>query len=311
MESISKQMETSETPKKEKQNKLFLFLFLFMTAACGVFAWLYWIQKGEKETVVSENIQITEESEEVKKDLQQLQTEYDGLKTDDEEMKKEIEEKKAEIEKLQAEAEKHKNDAYIISKLKKETKTLRDIMQHFVVQIDSLNTVNKMLTAQKDSVTTELKTEKDKSSTLQTEKDKLFKMGSALKAGNISVKAYNVRGKDRQSETTKAKKTDKIQISFVIAENKISPAGSRTVYIRMVTPDGKEWTESADADHMFTFNSSKGFYAVKKPIKYDNMETEVVMSVKKKDSEDFLSGKYLIEINSDNAVIGSASLELE
>ena len=305
-------METTETQKeKPKRDKLILFLLIIMTLTCGAFAWMYWNQKNEKDTVVSENIEITQESEEVKKDLQQLQTEYDALKTDDESVKKEIDEKKTEIEKLQAEAEKHKNDAYIISKLKKETKTLRDIMQHFVVEIDSLNTINKSLTAQKDSVTTELKSEKEKSSTLQTEKDKLYKIGSPLKAGNIVVKAYNVRGKDRQSEITKAKKTDKIQISFAIGENKIAPAGMRTFYLRIVTPDGKEWTESADADHMFTFNGSKGFYAMKKSVQYDNMETEIVMSIKKKESEGFVPGKYLLEISCDNTLIGSTSLELE
>jgi len=303
--------ETSSQQEKPKQNKLFLFLFIFMTAACGVFAWLYWIQKSETQSVVGENIQITQESETVKKDLQQLQKEYEGLQTTDSLLKNEIQEKATLIAQMQIQAEKHKNDAYIMAKLKKETKTLRDIMQHSVVQIDSLNTLNRKLTAEKDSVSTELLGEKQKSSTLQTEKDKLYKIGSALKAGEINIKAYNVRGKDRQSEITKANKTDKIQISFVLGENKIAPKGTRTIYIRMVTPDGKEWTESADADHMFTFGNSKGFYAVKKTIQYDNEATEVVLSIKKKQNEDFLSGKYLIEVNADNTTIGNASLELE
>lgn len=307
-------METTETSSKQekpKQNKIFLFLFVFMTVTTAVFAWLYWIQRSETQSVIGENIQITQESEAVKKDLQQLQKEYEELQTTDSLLKNEIQEKATLIVQMQVEAEKHKNDAYIMAKLKKETKTLRDIMQHFVVQIDSLNTLNKKLTAEKDSVTTELQGEKQKSTTLQTEKDKLYKMGSALKAGDISIKAYNVRGKDRQSEITKANKTDKIQISFVIDENKIAPKGTRTIYIRMVTPDGKEWTESADADHMFSFGGSKGFYAVKKTIQYDNEATEVVMSVKKKQDEDFLPGKYLIEVNADNTTIGSSSLELE
>jgi myosin heavy subunit len=297
--------------EKPRRDKLIIFLLIVMTVACAAFAWMYWSQKQEKENLITENIQITEQSEEVKRDLNQLQTEYDALKTDDEELKKEIDDKKAEIEKLQAEAEKHKNDAYIISKLKKETKTLRDIMKHFVVEIDSLNTLNKTLTAERDSANIHLKTEKEKSTTLQTEKEKLYKMGSALKAGNISVKAYNVRGKDRQSETTKARKTDKIQIAFTIAENKIAPSGNKTIYLRLVTPDGKEWTEAADADHMFTFNGSKGFYAVKKLVQYDNNDTEVVMSVKKKETEDFLPGKYMLELSTDNSSIGSTSLELE
>ena len=305
-------METSETPKQEKkQNKVVLLLLIFMSITTIVFAWLYWIQKGEKEEVVADNIQITEQSEEVKRDLNQLQTEYDALKTDDEGIKKEIEEKKALIEQLQKEAEKHKNDAWIISKLKKETKTLRDIMQHFVVEIDSLNTLNKTLVAQKDSVTVQLNTEKQKSSSLQTEKDKLYQIGSVIKASGMTVTALNVKGKNKADETTKAKRTDKIKIAFKLGENKIAPKGQRTIYVRIVMPDGKEWTESADADHMFAFGNSKGFYAMKKSIQYDNEDVSVEMFVRKKENEELPPGKYLIEVNMDNATIGSTKLELE
>lgn len=307
-------METSVHTEKQqhpKREKFLLFLLFFMTIATSVFAWLYWIQKNEIQGVTAENIQITAESETVKRDLQQLQAEYNSLETDNTELQKQIDEKKALIEQLQEQAEKHKNDVYIITKLKKETQTLRQIMQQFVREIDSLNTLNRKLIAEKDSVSSQLTSEKEKSATLHAEKEKLYKIGSALKAKNITVKMYDVRGKDRQSETTKAKKTNKIQISFVIEENKIAPAGNRTIYVRIVTPDGKEWTESADADHMFSFGNSKGFYAAKKNILYDNQETEVILSIKKKENDEMLPGKYLVEINMDNAIAGSANIELE
>jgi len=304
---------TEDISKKEKpkRDKLFIFLFLFMTVASITLAWLYWIQKSEKETVISENIGITQESEVVKRDLQQLQKEYEGLQTTDALMKNEIQEKATLIAQMQIEAEKHKNDKGIIAKLKKETKSLRDIMKHFVKEIDSLNTLNKKLTYEKDSVTTELKTEKDKSTTLQTEKEKLFKIGSVIKATGMTVTALNVKSKTKVDETKKAKRTDKIKIAFKLGENKIAPKGQRTIYVRIVTPDGKEWTEAADADHMFTFGSSKGFYAMKKSILYENEEIEIEMFVRKKENEELLSGKYQIEVNMDNATIGSASLELE
>jgi hypothetical protein len=306
-------METQHTAPKEekKQSRLFLYLFLLMTVACGIFAWLYWIQKNETQEVTTENVQITQESEEVKRDLQQLQTDYDALKTDDESIKKEIEEKKALIEVLQKEAEKHKNDAWIISKLKKETKTLREIMQHFVVEIDSLNTMNKTLIAQKDSVTTELSSEKQKSATLLTEKDKLYKVGSIIKASGMTVTAMNVKGKNKLDETSKAKKTDKIKIAFKLGENKIAPKGPRTIYVRIVTPDGKEWCDSPDADHMFTFGNSKGFYAMKKSLQYENEDISVEMFIRKKENQELLPGKYMVEVNMDNATIGSTTLVLE
>ena len=290
-------METKEpslTPKEEKpkRNK-FVYLFWFMTCVCIVMAFLFWNQKTETQSVVTENIQITQESEVVKRDLQNLQTEYAMLETNDQFLKPEIEEKKALIEELQREAEKHKDDAYIMARLKKETKTLRDIMRHFVVEIDSLNTLNKKLIAVNDSVKTELTTEKQKRSTLQNEKDKLYQIGSIIKSSGMAVTAVNVKSKNKMDDTKKAKRTDKIKIEFKLEANNIAPKGPRTIYVRIVKPDGKEWCDSPDADHLFTFGNSKGYYAMKKSLQYNNEDVSVELYVRKKESEELLPGKYL------------------
>ena len=304
--------ETSPSEEKEKRDKRFLYLFLLMTGISLVLGILLWNQKTETQTVVAENIQITSESEVVKKDLQQLQTDYAMLETNDTFLKAEIQEKKAEIEQLQREAEKHKDDAFIIAKLKKETRTLRDIMKHFVVQIDSLNGANKRLTVEKDSVTNQLGAEKQRSSTLQTEKDKLYQIGSLIKASGMTVSALNVKSKTKAVETSKAKRTDKIKIAFKLEQNDIALKGPRTLYVRIVMPDGKEWTESADTDHMFTFgNNSKGYYAMKKSIQYNNEPIEIEMLVRKKETQVLPSGNYMVEVCLDNAPVGKATLKLD
>lgn len=303
---------TSPPEEKEKRDKRFLYLFLLMTGISLVLGILLWNQKTETQTVVAENIQITSESEVVKKELQQLQTDYAMLETNDSFLKAEIQEKKAEIEQLQREAEKHKDDAFIIAKLKKETRTLRDIMQHFVVQIDSLNGANKRLTVEKDSVTNQLGAEKQRSSTLQTEKDKLYQIGSLIKASGMTVSALNVKSKTKAVETSKAKRTDKIKIAFKLEQNDIALKGPRTLYVRIVMPDGKEWTESADTDHMFTFgNNSKGYYAMKKSIQYNNEPVEIEMLVRKKETQVLPSGNYMVEVCLDNAPVGKATLKLD
>jgi DNA repair exonuclease SbcCD ATPase subunit len=298
-------------PEEKKQSKLFLYLFLLMTLACGVFGWLYWMQKSETTEVTTENIQITQESEIVKRDLQQLQSDFESLKTDDEEIKQEIEEKKTLIEQLQKDAEKHKNDGWIIAKLKKETKTLREIMQHFVVSIDSLNQLNKQLMARNDSVSTELHTEKEKSASLLNEKEKLFRVGSVIKVSGVEAVAMNDRGKGKSDETQKARKTDKIRITFNLEENKIAPKGERTLYVRIVMPDGKEWCDSPDADHLFSFSGSKGFFALKKSIQYTNEDLKVELYVAKKEKQELPSGKYSIEVCMDHAIIGTNTLTLQ
>ncbi|TAL61208.1 MAG: hypothetical protein EPN85_05355 [Bacteroidetes bacterium] len=307
-------METNEPILKEekpKRDKLFLYLFLLMTGLCLVLSGLFWTQKAETETVITENIQITQESEVVKRDLQNLQTDYAMLETNDVFLKAEIEEKKKLIEQLQRDAEKHKDDTYIIARLKKETKTLRDIMQHFVVEIDSLNTINKKLVAERDSVSTELGSEKEKRNALQTEKDKLFQLGSVIKSSGMKVTALNVKSKTKATETTKAKRTDKIMVAFKLEENNIAPKGPRTIYVRIVMPDGKEWCDSPDADHLFTFGSSRGYYAMKKALQYNNEDISVEMLVRKKETQELPSGKYHVEVCLDNSPIGKATLELD
>ena len=127
----------------------------------------------------------------------------------------------------------------------------------------------------------------------------------------MTVTALNVKSSAKANETKKAKRTDKIKINFKLGENNIAPKGPRTIYVRIITPDGKEWCDSPDADHLFIFGSSKGYYAMKKSIQYENQDIDVEMLVRKKDTQDLLPGKYQVEVCLDNAPLGRTTLALE
>src|SRR6185295_4070941 len=137
-------------------------------------------------------------------------------------------------------------------------------MKHFVVEIDSLNTLNKTIIAEKDVVSANLTAEKDKTSQLSKDKEALqstVNMGSILKAENPTVKGVKFKsGGKKEIETTKASRVERIKVSFVLGENKIAKKGTRSVYIRITTPDGKEITKSPDEENMVKFNGGKGFY---------------------------------------------------
>ncbi len=62
---------------------------------------------------------------------------------------------------------------------------------------------------------------------------------------------------------------------------------------------------------MFTFGNSKGFYAMKKSIQYTNEDIDVEMYVRKRETQELLPGKYLVEITLDDTPVGSAGLKLE
>ncbi len=303
-----------EKEKKKKRGGLILwFVIGTLMITNGFTIWLLLNKKTEivEQKIVTEKIIV--ERDNVKSDLMLLKNDFEGLKTNNKAIQQDIEEKKARIEELIKEAEKHKGDAYIIGKLKKETETLRAIMVGYVHTIDSLNTLNKTLVAEKKTVLKQLDEEKEKGNTLVKEKEELkttIAKGSILTCFNVSAKAVLFkRGGKKESETSKARKTEKIKVSFSLGENKIAKAGEKTVYIRIMTPDGKEMAKGYDDGYRFTFNKSSGYFAGKETLNYAN--TEITGVTYCEGQGEFIPGNYIIEIACDGVIIGGGSLKLD
>src|ERR1051326_522208 len=170
---MSESQNLPDKKEKKKNEWLYLLLILLLLGSNGALGWLWFKDKGRLQVVTVEKENIAEKAELVKEELAALQTQYSNLKADNKNMQADIDAKKKEIEELQKIADKHKEDAYIIAKLKRETQTLRDIMQHFVHEIDSLHTLNNTVIAERENVKKELKTEKEKTNQLTKEKEDL------------------------------------------------------------------------------------------------------------------------------------------
>lgn len=302
--------------QEEKKKKGFIIWWIVIGALLTTNGITIWLLLNEKSKVVDQKI-VTEtiivERDNVKNDLLQLQEDFKGLQGKDAMMQKEIDEKKLRIEELIVEAEKHKGDAYIIAKLRKETESLRDIMKGFVRTIDSLNTMNQNLVAEKKTVLKQLDQEKEKQDVLVKEKEELkttIAKGSILTCFNVSAKAVLYkRGGKKEVETSKAKKMEKIKVTFSLGENKIAKPGEKTVYIRVLTPDGKEMAKSYDDSYKFVFNKSNGYYAAKETLNYSNVEITGVTYCE--GQGEYVPGNYQIEITCDGAVIGSSNLKMD
>ena len=304
-----------EKKQKKKGEWVYVILILLLLGMNGAFGWLWWMDKGQLKIITVEKEAVAKDAEIVKQELLALKAQYENLKVSNQGMQMEIETKKQEIAQLQQELEKNKDNLWIIAKLKKETQTLRDIMQHFVVEIDSLNTLNKNVIADREKVRGELKTEKEKNTQLSTEKADLqntVNIASMLKTVGLSALGIDERrGGTKETETQKAKHADKIKIKFTLAENPVAKKGDRLIYARIVGPDGKEMTQGEDSTHVFSFGKSHGYWATKQTVKYANENTDVVLYAHTKQGEAFTKGKYIIEVNTDGTTIGSTTLELE
>lgn len=310
-------MENTNTPQpEEKKKRGGLIAWILLVLSLGVNGWLFYMFDKEQKRA-NEQVEIVKtiyiERDNVKSDLLKLKDEYATLQTNDVKLQQEIEANKLRIEELLKDAEKHKGDAYYISKLKKEADTLREIMKGYVRTIDSLNTLNQKLIVEKGQITSQLNTEKDKTTQLNKDKEDLQKTitkGSMLSCFGVTATGINLKsGGKKQVTTNKAKRADLIKVSFSLGENKIAKNGPKDVYVRIITPDGKEMAKSYDDNYRFIFNSSTGYYAGKTNINYNNAEVGVTTMCE--GNAPLLPGKYMIEVTADGAVIGQTTLTLD
>jgi hypothetical protein len=92
-----------------------------------------------------------------------------------------------------------------------------------------------VVTQQRDKI------QKDFDSSVRVIRDKegIIDVGTTLHASNFNIIGLDERNGGKEKETSKAKKVDKLRITFDIDENMITPSGTKELYIIITAPDGK------------------------------------------------------------------------
>jgi flagellar basal body-associated protein FliL len=312
MDTVNTEPENNKTKKEDRRNRFLIIIIIILLLLIGILGWQYWTIH---ETVI-EKIKIVEvdkyKTDSLTTDLIGLQAQYASLKTNNKDIEAQLDSKKDTITMLMQQAAKYRNDPYIIAQLKKETETLRKIMVGFVHTIDSLNTLNQKLTVERNVAVKSLDQEKQTSSQLKKEKGELqdkIVQGSLLQATAVNAQGIFLRFGKKEVTTEKARKAEKLKVQFSIAGNRIAQSGNKTIYIRVISPDAKELSKTADESSLFSFEGTKGFYSGSETIDYTNQEMS--LSVYCESNIGFIPGKYIIKIYADQAEIGEATLSLK
>lgn len=193
-----------------------------------------------------------------------------------------------------------------IMRLKKELATVRAVLRTYVLQIDSLNKINQVLTKENKEVKQKYNEAARQITNLAEEKKKLnekVELASQLDATNIWIKAQNKRGK----EAKKVKDVVKFTIGFTLVKNISAPTGERTLYIRITKPDNDVLIKNPS--NTFQYENRTLTYSIKKYIEYTGEEQEVTVYW---DVEEFLyAGTYRVDIFADGILIGSQKFTLK
>lgn len=300
-----------EKKNRNRGNKVLLIIIALLLIGNGVLIWQLIETKSEVKTIIVQKNEAQGHNLELQAELDSLMVEHEGIKTEYTELTDEVATKDSVIR------AKAKKIQQLIArqadywKIKKDLKQLRGMTQGYVKQLDSLYTVNKELTAENVKIKRHYKQEVEKTTNLTKEKEQLtekVETASVLKAYNISVIPIHIRwiGK-KEKPTDKAKKTDNIKICFTLSENKLVEPGRKNIYIRIVAPPDKRVLTKKQTN-VFVYNGETIQYSITKEVNYQKQSIDICKYWYQ--NEEFIEGKYHVEIFVDEYRIGSKSFKL-
>ncbi|GHT76828.1 hypothetical protein AGMMS50262_16160 [Bacteroidia bacterium] len=289
------------------QNKrtIWILIAALVLVIAGAVYYIFY-QRGQYKELIEQSELNKEELEDEYNDLS-IQYEGYKLQINNDSLIAQLETEQLKVQRLQEELRTVKaTDAKRINELKKELETLRTIMRGYVMQIDSLDRLNKHLEQENKQVTARYEAATQTVSQLKQEKEQLVEtvqIAAKLDASNVSVTGIT----DKNKPTDKIKKMSQLEIRFTINKNITADPGEKTVYIRIQKPDDDVLVKNPR--NVFTYENKSINYSEKRTIEYTGEETP--MSIYWKIEEFLLPGTYRVDIFADGNLIGRKSFKLD
>jgi predicted nuclease with TOPRIM domain len=248
------------------------------------------------------NNALTQEKDSLANELKLIVASYDTLKTDNDSLNANLQKEKTRIVQLLSI---NASNVQLIRKYKNEIGTMREIMKSYIVQIDSLNTRNKVLVAENVQIKEEITKVQNTNTELNKVKEELnskVEIASVIQAKDITAAALNKKRK----ETSRINLLDKLRICFTLRANPIAMAGQKEVFMRVLRPDSLVITSSPD--NLFDYRGNKMIFSANRTADYMNQDIEICIFLD--NTGDFIVGNYSVELYLEDNIIGRTTFML-
>jgi hypothetical protein len=239
----------------------------------------------------------------LEKQLRDMIVEYDSLKTNNDSVNGLLVKEQDKIKNL---LRMQASDVEKIRKYQGELETLRKVMRSYIVQIDSLNTRNRELTAENIQVKEQLTTAESQNIELSKEREILntqVTLAKVLSAKNIVAEPLNKSDK----LNSKVSKVAKVKVCFTIRENSVADAGTKDVYLKIIRPD--EVILPAGTGETFSYNGEQVIFSAKRQLEYEKKDIDMCIYWDK--NADLIAGNYTVILYAENFEIGSSTFILK
>ncbi|MGB5988437.1 MAG: hypothetical protein WBG43_01655 [Marinifilaceae bacterium] len=289
---------------ENKKDKIFVTSLGILGLILIILTTIFIFVKIENNKYIEE---INTEKENLSVELNTLSDEFQNLETDNDSLKVKLADEQEKITLILEKMRVFRNNSYSeISKYKKEVNTLKTVLRSYVVQIDSLNKLNKALTAENLEVKKQMFWAKDRAKKLSKEKDKMAKklsIAATLEAIDFNVYPINRKGR----KLKKIRKATKLKAVFTLQKNITSKRGLRKLYIRITRPDDSLLLSPTEGK--FKYQGSDISYTATRDVEYEGELLEVAIFWN--NDKTLVKGVYKANLFSEDNLISSTSFKLK
>ena len=295
-------IEREEREKKNRNGSLKTATIILAVAALALGGALAWIW-SQKSSLVNE---LEGEKAELTQQLLNLQSDFEGLNSEYESINSQLDTSREQVALLIDKLSKTEaTNRAKIRQYEKELGTLRSIMRGYIVQIDSLNTLNKKLTADAAAARREAAESRQANENLTRQVENLsgqVAAGSVIKGRGLHLAAYN--GSDRV--TDRSSRVTYFVTTLTLVENEIAERGPIRVYVRVKDPNGVILLNNSSSD--FTVGGETMTASASREVDYEGQDVE--LSIYVKDMSNLGKGIYTAEAYTEKSFLGRCELML-
>lgn len=198
-------------------------------------------------------------------------------------------------------------------KVRKKLSNLQEVAQGYVRKMDSIVTVNQVLTEENLQMKEEIKLEQRKYKTLEQAKGELEnKVDEASYLGIYKLQAtpVRVRGGGKETPTDKIRRTDRITVCFTVGKNSLLEPGEKTIYLRIAQPDKEILAKGRGDKYTFIYNGEVLQYSESKSIDYQNEPMDLCLRYNIRETQELQVGLYHVDLFEGDKNIAHTTFEL-
>ncbi|MCB9241513.1 MAG: hypothetical protein H6608_10290 [Flavobacteriales bacterium] len=308
---------TLKNEEKDKRSRLYLFIIIIALFLINGVLIFNLINNEKKLTQAEEtNEDLTEEVTKLESDLDQMSLQLEDYQGKNRQLDSIIVERNKEVDNKIAQIRAMLRDKNIskaqVKKLQDEIALLQTRINSYEHQIDSLSKMTEFLEDEVYARDQQIKDQQQKQEELFTElaaANEKVRIGSILKVDFIQAAAVKTKGTNKEKEVNRLSRADKIRVWFRLAKNDVAEKGTRTAYLKIITPSKSPLHNEERGSGQFTFQGEESLYTAKQSFNFRNEGEEITFYWDK--SPAMIPGDYEAYIFCDDAIIGKAGFNLK